>query len=71
MKTAKTIMATPIIQGLPSALVMKSSKATPTSAAGMVLTMSSQASLPSGSARLRLEMLRTQAPIRLTISRQK
>ena len=50
---------------------MKPSNATPTSAAGMVLTMSSHASLPSGSARLRLEMLRTQAPISRPSSRQK
>ena len=48
MKPAKTIIATPIIHGLPSVLVMKSSKATPTSAAGMVLTMSSHASLRLG-----------------------
>ena len=37
----------------------------------MVLTMRSQASLPSGSARLRLAMLRTQAPSSRPISRQK
>ena len=71
MKPAKTIIATPIIHGLPSRSVMKSSKSTPTNAAGMVLTMSSHASLASGSARLRLAMLRTQAPTSLTISRQK
>ena len=71
MKPAKTIIATPIIHGLPRVLVMKSSNSTPTSAAGTVLTISSHASLASGSARLRLERLRTQAPTSRTISRQK
>ena len=71
MKPAKTIIATPIIHGLPSVLVMKSSNRTPTIAAGIVLTMSSHASLLSGSARLRLAMLRTQAPMSRPISRQK
>ncbi len=50
---------------------MKLSKTTPRKAAGMVLTKSSQASLASGSARLRLAMLRTQAATSLTTSRQK
>ena len=40
-------------------------------AAGIVLTMRSQASRASGSARLRLEMLRTQALSSRPISRQK
>ncbi len=50
---------------------MKLSRATPMIAAGMVLTISSQASLASGSARLRLDMLRAHAASRRPISRQK
>ncbi len=71
MKPAKTISATPIIHGLPSVLVMKSSSRTPANAAGTVLTMRSQARRASGSPRLRLEMLRTQARMSRPISRQK
>ena len=71
MIRAKTIIMMAMIHGLPSRSSMKLSRATPRMAAGIVLTMRSQAKRASGSARLRLVMLRAQALSSRPISRQK